>query len=110
MISRARNARRSTRAVEQQVTAGNAATQAQIARMRAESSRGTLEHIRRRGEIRNEAAQEAARMRNETWRAGQAAQDRTHRETARTIREIQGCRDPRRELGIAGEALQRTRE
>lgn len=130
-------------AAEQQMAADNAATQARIARMQAESSREALEHIRRRGEIRNEAMQETARMRNETWRSGQATQDRMHRESVRTIREVQGYRDPRnggvvelphhydhawqlrdgsyvltddpdfdprRDLGVAGEALQRTRE
>lgn len=130
-------------AAEQQMAAENAATQAQISRMQAESSRETLAHIKRRGEIRNEAMQETARMRNETWRAGQATQDRMHKDTVRTIREVQGYRDPRsggvvelpqhydhawqlrdgsyvltddpnfdprRDIGVAGEKLQRTRE
>ncbi|MBN9463475.1 MAG: hypothetical protein J0H00_19875 [Burkholderiales bacterium] len=129
-------------AAEQQMAAENAATQAQISRMQAESSRETLAHIKRRGEIRNEAMQETARMRNETWRSGQATQDRMHKDTVRTIREVQGYRDPRgvvvelpqhydhawqlrdgsyvltddpsfdpgRDLGMAGEKLQRTRE
>ncbi|MCL4182185.1 MAG: hypothetical protein KJ011_01910 [Burkholderiaceae bacterium] len=130
-------------AAEQQMAAENAATQAQISRMQAESSRETLAHIKRRGEIRNEAMQETARMRNETWRAGQATQDRMHKDTVRTIRGVQGYRDPRsggvvelpqhydhawqlrdgsyvltddpnfdprRDVGVAGEKLQRTRE
>lgn len=129
-------------AAEQQMAADRSVTQAQISRMQAESSRETLEHIRRRGEIRNEAMQETARMRNETWRAGQATQDRMHKDTVRTIREVQGYRDPRggvvelpqhynhawqlrdgsyvltddpnfdpgRDIGVAGEKLQRTRE
>ncbi len=129
-------------AAERQMAAESAATQAQIARMQAESSRETLAHIKRRGEIRNEAMQETARMRNETWRAGQATQDRMHKDTVRAIREVQGYRDPRggvvelpqhydhawqlrdgsyvltddpnfdprRDIGVTGEKLQRTRQ
>jgi hypothetical protein len=111
--------------------------------MQAESSRETLAHIQRRGEIRNEAMQQTERMRNESWQSGQATQDRMHRDTVRTIREVQGYRDPRsggvvelpqyydhawqlrdgtyvltddpnfdpaRDIGMAGERLQRTRE
>ncbi len=130
-------------AAENQMAAERSATQAQISRMQAESSRETLEHIRRRGEIRNEAMRETERMRNETWRSGQATQERMHRETVRTIREVQGYRDPRsggvvelpqhynhawqlrdgsyvltddpnfdpgRDVGMAGERLERTRD
>ncbi len=130
-------------AAERQMAADNAATQAQISRMQAESSRETLAHIQRRGEIRNEAMQQTERMRNESWQSGQATQDRMHRDTVRTIREVQGYRDPRsggvvelpqyydhawqlrdgtyvltddpnfdpaRDIGMAGERLQRTRE
>jgi len=82
-------------AAERQMAAENAATQAQISRMQAESSRETLAHIQRRGEIRNEAMRETERMRNESWRAGQATQERMHRDTVRTIREVRGYRDPR---------------
>lgn len=53
-------------AAEQKMAADRQSTQAQIQRMQAESSRETLEHIRRRGEIRNEAMRETERMRNET--------------------------------------------
>ena len=82
-------------AIEQQMAADNQATQAQIARMQAQSSRETLEHIRRRGEIRNEAMQATERMRNETWRSGQASQERMQTDRVRAIREVQGYRDPR---------------
>jgi len=82
-------------AAEQQIAADNQATQAQIMRMQAESSRETLAHIRRRGEIRNEAMQETERMRNETWRSGQASQERMQTDRVRAIREVQGYRDPR---------------
>lgn len=130
-------------AAEQQMAAERSATQAQISRMQAESSRETLEHIRRRGEIRNDAMRETERMRNETWRSGQATQERMHKDTVRTIREVQGYRDPRgggvvelpqhynhawqlrdgsyvltddpnfdpgRDIGMAGERMERTRE
>lgn len=82
-------------AIEQQIAADNQATQARIGRIQAESSRETLEHIRRRGEIRNEAMQETERMRNETWRADQASQEQMQTDRVRAIREVQGYRDPR---------------
>ena len=82
-------------AAERQMAADNAATQAKISQIQAETSRQTLEQIRRRGEIRNQTMQDIAGMRDETWRSGQASQDRMQKDNVRTIREVQGYRDPR---------------
>ena len=82
-------------AAERQMAADNAATQAKISQIQAETSRQTLEQIKRRGEIRNQTMQDIAGMRDNTWRSGQASQDRMHKDNVRTIREVQGWRDPR---------------
>ncbi len=82
-------------AAERQMAADNAATQARISQIQAETSRQTLEQMKRRGEIRNQTMQDIAGMQNETWRSTQASQDRMHKDNVRTIREVQGYRDPR---------------
>ncbi|ODU72362.1 MAG: hypothetical protein ABT05_00305 [Lautropia sp. SCN 66-9] len=129
-------------AAEQQMAADSAATQAQIARIQRETSRETMAHIARRGEIMNQTREETARIRNETWRSTQATQDRIHTNNVRALREVHGYRAPRggvvelphhyqhawqlrdgsyvltdnpnfnpaRDIGIAGQQLQRTRE
>lgn len=73
----------------------NQATQAQIAQIQAETNRETLAQIAKRGEIRRRTAQEIEAMRNQTYADTQATNDRMHRETTRTLREVNGYRDPR---------------
>ncbi|NLD68554.1 MAG: hypothetical protein GX644_07030 [Limnobacter sp.] len=80
-------------AAERQMAAENAATQAQIGRIQAETSRETLQQMARRGQIINQTQQEIAQMRNEGWRSTQATQDRIHTGNVRSIREVHGYRD-----------------
>ena len=80
-------------AAESQIAADNAATQAQIGRIQAETSRETLQHIAKRGQIRHQTQQEIAQMQNEGWRSSQATQERMRVDNVRSIREVHGYRD-----------------
>lgn len=82
-------------AAEAQMAQENAATQARIAQIRADTSRETLAHIARRGEIRAQTQRELADIRNNTWQARQASNERMHTDNVRVLREVQGWRDPR---------------
>lgn len=78
-----------------EMAADNARTQAEIGRIRAETSRETLAHIARRGQIMAQTRAEISDMQNNGWRASQDSNDRMHRETVRTVREVNAYRDPR---------------
>ncbi len=77
-----------------QIAQDNAATQARISQIQAETSRETLAHIARRGEIRAQTQAEIAQIRNDTWQSTQASQDRMHRDKVRTLREVEHYRNP----------------
>ena len=80
---------------EAQMAQDNATTQARIAQIRADTSRETLAHIARRGEIRAQTLRDVADIRNNTWQARQDSNDRMHTNNVRALREVQGWRDPR---------------
>lgn len=82
-------------AANAQMAAENAATQRRVAEINAQTSRETLAHIARRGQIMAQTRQEIADIRNNTWQNTQATNDRMHRETTRTLREVNAYRDPR---------------
>ena len=77
-----------------QMAQDNQRTQAEISRIQAQTSRETLAHMAQRGEIMNQTRQEVARINAGTWRAGQASNERMHTDSVRTMREVQGYRDP----------------
>lgn len=78
----------------QQMAQDNAATQARISQIQAETSRETLAHIARRGEIRAQTQVEIAQIRNNTWQSTQSSHDRMHRDNVRTLREVEHYRNP----------------
>lgn len=82
-------------AAHAQMAAENDATQRKIAQIRADTQRETMAHIARRGQIMAQTRQEIADMRNNTWQNTQATNDRMQRDTTRTLREVQGYREPR---------------
>ena len=77
--------------------ANKEATQSRIAEIRAQTSRETLAHIARRGEIRNQANKKIVEIHDETCRTGLVLTDDANF-------------NPARDIGMGGERLQRTRE
>lgn len=78
-----------------EMSADNQRTQAEINRINAATQRETMAHIALRGQIRAQTQRDVAAIRNNTYQAGQASNDRMHTDSVRTVREVQGYRDPR---------------
>ena len=78
-----------------QMAAENAATQAKIGQIQAETSRQTLAEIAKRGQMAHQTRQEIADMQAGNYRARSESNDTMHRETVRTIREVNAYREPR---------------
>jgi len=78
-----------------EMAADNQRTQAEIGRINAATQRETTAHIALRGQIRAQTQRDVAAIRNNTYQAGQASNDRMHTDAVRTVREVQGYRDPR---------------
>ena len=77
------------------MAADNQRTQAEIGRIHAATQRETMAHIALRGQIRAQTQRDVAAIRNNTTQSGQASNDRMHTDSVRTVREVQGYRDPR---------------
>ena len=78
-----------------EMAADNQRTQAEIGRINAATHRETMAHIALRGQIRAQTQREVAEINNGTWRARQESNERMHTDNVRTVREVQGYRDPR---------------
>jgi cell division protein FtsB len=78
----------------QRLAQDNQRTQAEISRINAQTSRETLAHIARRGEIAHQTRQEIYAMQSQGWQARQDSQARMHTDNVRTVREVQAWREP----------------
>jgi hypothetical protein len=77
-----------------QMARDNQRTGERIGQIQADGSRRTLDEIARRGELARQSREEIADINARGQRDRAATDDRMHRETVRTIREVEHYRDP----------------
>lgn len=78
----------------QKIADDNARTQREISRIQGEMSRETMEHMRRRHQIRQQTREEVAGIYSGVARSRSESSDRMHRESVRTMREVEHYRVP----------------
>lgn len=76
-----------------QMAQDNAATQARISQIHAETGRQTLAEMGRRGQMAAQTRSEISAMQDQGWRDRTASQDRQQVQTVRTIRGVEPWRD-----------------
>lgn len=77
------------RAGLQQMADDNARTQREISRIQGEMARETMEHMRRRHQIRQQTREEVVGIYSGVARSRSESSDRMHRESVRTLREVE---------------------
>ncbi len=82
------------RAGLQKMADDNARTQAEITRIQGETARETMWHMQRRQQIRQQTREEIIAIQAGTARSRSESSDRMHRESVRTVREVEHYRAP----------------
>jgi hypothetical protein len=77
-----------------QIAQDNAATQARIGQIHAETSRQTLAEQARRGQILAQSRADIADIHQATQRQRDATNERLHKQTVKTLREVEHYREP----------------